>query len=260
MRLHRLSFAVCAAAFAVAGCPKPSVPPTDAGITAAEPEMDAGIADPGLASFTLQYTLPDAGLEAIPLVGEEEGRPLIDPTSMLELRSSLGLRNHRVRLFDEAERAMVSDDTAEESANGLLYRLSLPTPLKAGHKYTLVIDAQTGTSMTDSQGRELPDVRIPFQVSGEKEKPAPPPKKQRRRGAPLGGHSANDRGAPAQCSVLRGGSSGKTSGSSTSADSRNNSASFTARSTSRAASGRPYEWPWTTRNPRSASRKSRPDW
>lgn len=180
MRLHRLSFAVCAAALVVAGCPKPSAPPTDAGVTA-EPELDAGVEEPGPASFSLQYERPDAGLEAIPIVGDEDGRPLIEPTSTLELRSSLALRNYRVRLFDETDRAMVSDDTAEESANGLLYRVSLPTPLKSGHKYTLVIDAQTGTSMTDSQGRELPDVRIPFQVSGEKEKPAPPPKKQRRR-------------------------------------------------------------------------------
>ncbi|KFA93828.1 hypothetical protein Q664_06555 [Archangium violaceum Cb vi76] len=184
MRLLRLSFAVCAAAaLAVAGCPKPSAPTDDAGVPAAgaaEPaaEADAG---PGLASFSLQYTLPDAGLEAIPLVGEEEGRPLIDPTSTLELRSTLALRNHRVRLFDEADRAMVSDDSAEESPDGLLYRISLPTPLKSGHKYTLVIDAQTGTSMTDSQGREVPDMRIPFQVSGEKEKPQPPPTKKRRR-------------------------------------------------------------------------------
>jgi hypothetical protein len=114
-------------------------------------------------------------------VGEEEGRPVIDPTSALELRSTLVLRNYRIRLFDEAERAMVSDDSAEESPSGLLYRISLPTPLKTGHKYTLVIDAQTGTSMTDSQGREVPDMRIPFQVSGEKEKPPPPTKKQRRR-------------------------------------------------------------------------------
>ncbi|HZH18145.1 MAG TPA: hypothetical protein VE057_27580 [Archangium sp.] len=182
MRLLRLSFAVCAAALAVAGCPKPSAPTDDAGVTAAgesdtSAEADAGS---GPASFSLQSMLPDAGLEAIPLVGEEEGRPVIDPTSTLELRSTLALRNYRVRLFDEAERAMVSDDSAEESPNGLLYRISLPTPLKSGHKYTLVIDAQTGTSMTDSQGREVPDMRIPFQVSGEKEKP-PPPKKQRRR-------------------------------------------------------------------------------
>jgi hypothetical protein len=178
-----LSFAVCTAALLVAGCPKPSTPGDDAGVTA-EPgaETDAGaVAEPGPASFTLQYVLPDAGMDAIPLVGPDEGRPLIEPTSTLELRSTLALRNYRVRLFDEVDRAMVSDDAAEESANGLLYRISLPTPLKAGHKYTLVIDAQTGTSMTDSEGRELPDLRIPFQVSGEKEKPAPPPKKQKQR-------------------------------------------------------------------------------
>jgi hypothetical protein len=180
MRLHRLSFAVCAAALVVAGCPKPSAPTADAGL-ATESPLDTGVAEPAPASFTLQYALADAGLESIPVVGDEEGRPLIDPTSLLELRSTLALRNYRVRLFDETERAMVSDDKAEESATGLLYRISLPTPLKSGHKYTLVIDAQTGTSMTDSQGRELPDVRIPFQVAGEKEKPAPPPKKQRRR-------------------------------------------------------------------------------
>lgn len=182
MRLLRLSFAVCAAALVVAGCPKPSAPTEDAGVTTAE-EPDAGAdAGPGPASFTLQYALADAGMESIPLVGEEEGRPLIDPTSTLEVRGTLALRNYRIRLFDEAERAMVSDDTAEESPNGLLYRISLPTPLKSGHKYTLVIDAQTGTSMTDSQGREVPDIRIPFQVSGEKEKPAPPqpPKKKQK--------------------------------------------------------------------------------
>ncbi|QRK06403.1 hypothetical protein JQX13_40910 [Archangium violaceum] len=180
MRLLRLSFAVCAAALVVAGCPKPSAPTTDAGVIATEP--DAGVdAGWGPASFTLQYALADAGMESIPLVGEEEGRPLIDPTSTLEVRSSLALRNYRVRLFDEVDRAMVSDDEAEESPDGLLYRISLPTPLKTGHKYTLVIDAQTGTSMTDSQGREVADVRIPFQVSGEKEKPPPPTKKQKRR-------------------------------------------------------------------------------
>ncbi|QRN92833.1 hypothetical protein JRI60_26860 [Archangium violaceum] len=182
MRLLRLSFAVCAAALVVAGCPKPSAPTDDAGVTAPGSEPDVGVdAGPGPASFTLQSMLSDAGLETIPLVGEEEGRPLIDPTSTLELRSTQVLRNYRVRLFDEVDRAMVSDDTAEESPAGLLYRISLPTPLKTGHKYTLVIDAQTGTSMTDAQGREVADLRIPFQVSGEKEKPQPPAKKQKQR-------------------------------------------------------------------------------
>jgi hypothetical protein len=94
---------------------------------------------------------------------------------VLELRSSIGLRNYRIRIFDEADRAMVSDDSAEETPNGVNYRISLPTPLKSGHKYTLVLDAQTGSTFTDTQGREIQDLRLEFQIAGEKEKEAPAP-------------------------------------------------------------------------------------
>lgn len=179
MRLLSLSV-VGAAALSLAGCPKPSAPTEDAGTAAISPP-DAALAQPAPATFTLRYTLADAGTESIPVVGEEEGRPIVEPTSALELRSSRALRNYRVRLFDESDRALVSDDTAEESPDGLLYRISLPTPLKSGHGYVLVIDAQTGTAMTDAQGREIADIRMPFQVSGEKEKPPPPAKKRRSR-------------------------------------------------------------------------------
>lgn len=116
-------------------------------------------------------------MDPITLTVDEQ--PTIESTSMLELRSSIGLRNYRIRLFDEADRAMVSDDSAEETPNGIVYRISLPTPLKSGHKYTLVLDAQTGATFTDTLGRELQDLRFEFQIAGEKEKetPAPPPKK-----------------------------------------------------------------------------------
>ena len=176
VRLHLVA-SMAAASLLVSGCPRPAAPTEDAGIAV----PDAGPSEPAPVKLSLEYALPDAGLAVIPLVGEDDTRPLVEPTSALELRSSLVLENYRVRLFDEAERAMVSDDVAEETAEGLLYRISLPTPLKTGHKYTLVIDAQTGTSMTDALGREVPDVRIPFQVAGEKEKPAPPPKRRRGR-------------------------------------------------------------------------------
>ncbi len=118
-------------------------------------------------------------MEPIALTVDEQ--PTIESTSVLELRSSIGLRNYRIRLFDEADRAMVSDDSAEETPNGVIYRISLPTPLRSGHKYTLVLDAQTGSSFTDTLGRELQDLRLEFQIAGEKEKeaPAPPPKNKK---------------------------------------------------------------------------------
>lgn len=178
MRLLRLSV-VGAAVLGLVGCPKPAGPTEDAG-TAVPSEPDAALVAPAPALFSLRYTLPDAGMESIPVVGEEEGRPIIEPTSSLELHGTKALRNYRVRVFDEADRALVSDDTAEESPDGVRYRISLPTPLKSGFGYVLVIDAQTGAAMTDAQGQELADIRMPFQISGEKEKPPPPPAKKRR--------------------------------------------------------------------------------
>jgi len=160
----------------LAGCPdKQPAAPTDGG--AAEAPQDAGTAAPPPAAFTVRYQLNDGGMEAMPLAVDE--RPTVESTSVIELQSSIGLRNYRIRLFDEVERAMVSDDSAEETPNGVTYRISLPTPLKSGHKYTVVLDAQTGSAMTDALGREIQDLRFEFQVAGEKEKdaPAPPPKK-----------------------------------------------------------------------------------
>ena len=172
-------FALCASIL-LTGCPdKQSATSADGGIT--EAPQDAGPAVPPPAAFTIRYQLNDGGMEPIPLAVEE--RPTIEVTSMLELHSSIGLRNYRIRLFDEIDRAMVSNDSAEETPNGVIYRISLPTPLKSGHKYTLVLDAQTGTAFTDTLGREVEELRFQFQVAGEKEKdaPPPPPKKKKRR-------------------------------------------------------------------------------
>lgn len=155
------------------GCPdKQPTSLTDGGVAEAPPQ-DSGPATPAPAAFTVRYQRADGAMEAIPLAVEE--RPTIDATSVLELQSSIGLRNYRIRLFDEAERAMVSDDSADESPTGVTYRISLPAPLKSGHKYTVVLDAQTGSTMTDALGREVQDLRFEFQVAGEKEKDTPPP-------------------------------------------------------------------------------------
>ncbi|RYZ33491.1 MAG: hypothetical protein EOO72_14090, partial [Myxococcaceae bacterium] len=132
-------------------------------------------AAPDTVVFTLQYQAPDAGLALIPLALEE--KPLVEQTSDLELRSTLLLKNYRVRLMDEADRAMVSDDTVTENEDGLVYRIHLPQPLKTGFSYMLVVDSQTGTAFQDSRGRDVEDLRAAFQIAGEKEKPKPPPAK-----------------------------------------------------------------------------------
>jgi len=168
------------ASLALAGCPDKQQPTGTGDAGVAEAPQDMPPAAPAPAAFTIRYLIADSGMESIPLAVDE--RPTIEPTSVIELHSSLGLRNYRVRLFDEVDRAMVSDDTAEESPEGVVYRITVPTPLKSGHKYTLVLDAQTGTTFTDVLGRELQDLRIEFQIAGEKEKDKPPaPKKNEKK-------------------------------------------------------------------------------
>jgi hypothetical protein len=174
---------VCGAALGslvLAGCPKKDQPTSPDGGLVEAPAPDAG-AQP-LVTFDLQYQASDAGMAPLTLAPGE--KPVIEPASAIELRAKPGLRNYRVRLFDEAERAMVTDDVADDSPEQLVYRINLPTPLKSGHEYTLVVDAQTGTSMTDAQGRDVEDLRAEFRIAGEKEKPPPPVKqtdKKRRR-------------------------------------------------------------------------------
>jgi hypothetical protein len=178
-RLLRRGLVAFCASLVLVGCPdKQPAASADSGV--AEAPQDVPPPPPPPAAFTLRYLVPDSGMESIPLAVEE--RPTIESTSVIELRSSLGLRNYRVRLFDEADRAMVSDDSAEESQDGVIYRITVPTPLKTGHKYTVVLDAQTGTTFTDSLGRELQDLRLEFQIAGEKEKDKPPaPKNEKKK-------------------------------------------------------------------------------
>lgn len=131
----------------------------------------------------LRYEASDGGMVAIPFV--PGGRPLIERTQTLEVNTNLALVNSRIRVFDEADRAMVSDDEVLEPPPAPAgYRIRFPAPLKAGHRYTVVIDAQTGAIFSDSSGRPQVDQRLEVQIAGEKEKPEPPvktPKRRRRR-------------------------------------------------------------------------------
>ncbi len=164
---------LCAALLA---CPKPPPP---------APVLDAGSVDAGVAERAAELEvrvtalLVDGGTVAVDFAGSE--RPVIDPARGLRVETNLLLRNYRVRVFDEVDRAMVSDDRADEREDGVQYEISFAEPLKSGHKYAIVLDAQTGATMTDARGSLWPEVRLNLQVSGEKEKPAPAKKKRRRR-------------------------------------------------------------------------------
>ncbi len=172
----RTSLAV--AALFLAACPRP---PHDGGSDAgAVAVIDASAAvelppPPRELRFQVIADSLDGGLQFIPVAPGT--RPLISPASGLIVTTNLPLRNYRIRTFDDADRALVSDDVPEESDAGITYRIAFPTPLKPGHKYSVVMDAQTGASFTDDLGEPLADQRVEFQIAGEKERPASPPKK-----------------------------------------------------------------------------------
>lgn len=129
--------------------------------------------------FILSVAAGDAGTRDIPLSADE--KPEIEPTTALRLRSNLALSNHRIRVFDEVDRAMVSDDVGEDSAGGIDYRITFHNPLKRGHRYAIVVDGQSGPLFSDSTGRTHPEQRFELKVSGEREKSKPAPAKRRRR-------------------------------------------------------------------------------
>lgn len=79
-------------------------------------------------------------------------------------------------------RALTSDDVPEDTPGGFLYRIDLLTPLAPGHRYAVLVDAQSGATFDDGSGKEVPEQRLEFRTSGERERPkAPPPHRKRRR-------------------------------------------------------------------------------
>jgi hypothetical protein len=182
VRIAASSLLFGAVVVALAGCPGSTPGPAgsgpDAGSSGSESEVDAGAmaaAEPAPADLqlTVRYLASDGGLTPIDF-GDGGSRPVIEPTTRLEIGTNLALQNYRVRLFDEVERAMVSDDEAEDLGDRTLYRIQLLSPLKTGHRYSLVLDAQTGSAVADALGRTHPDQRLEIMVAGEKlpEKPA----------------------------------------------------------------------------------------
>jgi len=164
-----------AVALLAAGCPRPQPPAPDAGPPAAV--VDAGLVVP--LAIDLEVTLPDGGTERHPLLGLET--PLVSPAQHLVVESNRPLHNARIRVMDESDRALESDDVPEESATSLRYRIYLLRPLEPGHRYAVLVDAQSGATFDDGSGKEVPEQRLEFRTSGERERPKPAPPKRKRR-------------------------------------------------------------------------------
>lgn len=87
-------------------------------------------------------------------------------TAMLSVWVPLRLKDFRVRLFDEHDQLVPSDDTVSEADARIDYRIDLLQPLRAGRGYSLLIDAEVGSVILDDQHRAWDDVRV-TQVRGE---------------------------------------------------------------------------------------------
>ena len=182
---RRMSRSVCLAALAgvlfggiLVSCNRQTNSVTTASSEAADGEVHR-VPEPLVLS--LRHQLSDGGFAVADFDGGVP--PQIESTRLIEATTNVPVHNYRIRVFDEADRAMVSDDVATEGDH-LDYQIHFPTPLQAGHRYVLLLDAQTGDSILDAQGRPQPEQRLEFEVAGPREKApavAPASKKRRRR-------------------------------------------------------------------------------
>lgn len=167
---------LCAVAALAVGCARPHPESVDAGAPVAT-VVDAGPRVP--LALDLLVDLPDGGTERHALLGLET--PVVSPARQLLLESNRPLHNVRIRVLDESDRALESDDVPEESATGLRYHIGLLRPLEPGHRYAVLVDAQSGATFDDGSGKEMPEQRLEFRTSGERERPKAAPQRKRRR-------------------------------------------------------------------------------
>ena len=157
------------------GCARPPTVP-DAGAPVAM-VVDAGPVVPLV--LDLVVGLADGGTDRHALLGLET--PVITPTRQLVVESNRALHNARIRVMDESDRALESDDVPEEGPSSLRYHIDLLRPLDPGHRYAVLVDAQSGATFDDGTGKEIPEQRLEFRTGGERERPKPPPPRKRRR-------------------------------------------------------------------------------
>ncbi|HMK73642.1 MAG TPA: hypothetical protein VK454_09910, partial [Myxococcaceae bacterium] len=137
---------------------------------------DASVSSPPVAlEIGLEIPLPDGGVLRRQL--DPSAAVVVPVTRLLELTANLPLRNYRLRLLDELDRALASDDVPEELPSALRYHVTLLAPLRPGHRYAVLLDPQSGATLDDGQGRPLPEQRFEFRTEGERERDPPPKRK-----------------------------------------------------------------------------------
>lgn len=177
---------------ASSGSPDAESPAADAAAEAADGGQadaacpaDAGTADAGAAAA--RWSEPPRALNAkIRAVASGEPRALVrgganedvSPDSRFEVELPR-LADFRVRLLDEADRAVASTDRAE-IADRLSYQLAPVEALVTGSRYALVVDGLKSEFATDDHGRAYELLRVDLKTSGEK--PPKPASKRSRAG------------------------------------------------------------------------------
>jgi len=166
------------------GCPseRPSETPDAATAAIVDAGVVAELVDAGPpAPLRLEFVVTGRvdGGESVLAFGEDATE--VDALTGLSLATPVRLKDYRVRLFDWADQVVPSDDSAEVSDAGLLYRIDLLQPLKSGRRYSLVVDAEFAPEIDDEAGHHYDDVRLGLKVRCEvqPDKPAKKPGKKR---------------------------------------------------------------------------------
>lgn len=136
---------------------------------------------PAALPLTAQAVAVVDGGVSLPLSGPET--PDVPVDASFELTSAIALADFRIRLLDETEKLVPSDDRADVS-RGTRYRLAPREPLVPGSRYRLLVDGLHRPLPTGADGVAYGELSLAFRTAGEKPPPPPPPpkKRQRRRG------------------------------------------------------------------------------
>ncbi|MDP3234270.1 MAG: hypothetical protein Q8N26_15930 [Myxococcales bacterium] len=165
-------------ALVLAGCPKaPVVDPIDASVAELDAGVDAGV-DAGTEplGFTIDLETTDAGV----ITGLDAGA-MIEPIRAITLTFPTALDDVRFRVMDWTDSVVPSDDESTVDG-GLTYRIVFVQPLKTGRGYSLLIDAETNDTFSDTRGHQYDELRIPFRVAGDVQpEPGAPVKKKKRK-------------------------------------------------------------------------------